>query len=108
MRSVLMPQPAMSYGGIRTDRIAVLRGGAGFAQAYHQVFHQLGKVSSTLAIAENQMVEFPALFYPRQPVFDGRGQHSVVISHPPFPFAPAQPVCEQESSREGDPGVSGF
>jgi len=63
----------MRYGGSRKDRIAVLRRGAGLAQADNQVFDQFGKMSGTLAVAERQMVEFLALIYPRQPVFDDEG-----------------------------------
>src|ERR1039458_3745952 len=78
----------MGYGGIGKDRIAVLRGGAGLAQADNQVLNQLGKVSGTLAVAERQVVEFLALCCPRQPVFDDKGSRALQYRAHPFLLSP--------------------
>src|ERR1700686_1707693 len=66
-------QLAVGYRGQGKDGIAVLRGGAGLAQADHQVFNQLGKMASTLVIAKRNVVEFARLLYPSQPVSNDSG-----------------------------------
>src|SRR5579863_5325758 len=64
--------PVRNRSGRRYS-IAILRGGAGSAQADNQVFDQLWEVSGALVVAHLNLVEFFALFGPCQPVFDNTG-----------------------------------
>ncbi len=61
-------QLAMGYGGDGKEGIAVLRGSIGLSQANNQVFNQFRKMSSTLFVAKQNLVELTAPFYPPQPI----------------------------------------
>ncbi|SPF41898.1 hypothetical protein SBA1_400043 [Candidatus Sulfotelmatobacter kueseliae] len=71
--ALFISQLAMCYGGDGKDSIAVLGSGTGLAQADNQVFDQLREMSRTLVVAKQNVVEFPTLFCPCQPVFDDTG-----------------------------------
>src|ERR1022692_2815039 len=81
-------QRAMVYGGGGRKSIAVLRGSTGLSQAGNQVCNQFRKMSSALFVAKYKVVEFIALSYPRQPVFNYTGHTTLQYRGHSFLFPP--------------------
>ena len=77
-------QLAMAYGGVRTDGIAVLRGGTRLSQADNQVFNQSRQMSSALLVAKQKVVEFIALPVPTS--LQRHRTYNAAVSRTLFPF----------------------
>ena len=77
--ALFIAQLAVGSGGLRKNSIAVLLSSARPAQADNQIFDQLGKMSRTVAVAKQNMIEFVTLLGSRQPIFDNTGQYSVAV-----------------------------
>ena len=80
---MFISQLTMGNGGGRRGGISVLRGRSGLAQADNQVFDQFRKMSGTLPVAEQNVVELFTLFCLRQPLFDDTGNTALqYLGHP--------------------------
>ena len=79
---MFISQLTMGNSGGRRGGISVLRGRSGLAQADNQVFDQFRKMSGTLPVAEQNVVELFTLFCLRQPLFDDTGNTALYLGHP--------------------------
>src|ERR1700688_1681741 len=76
----------MSYGGGGKSRITVPSGGGGLSQGDDQVLNQSRQMSRAFLVTEHKVVEFLALFYPLQPVFNYGDPTSLQDCSHPFLF----------------------